>query len=79
MQPDPRPEISHTPTEGWHCSHLFYRFDHARLRALGPNEVADGRRSLIESLHDDIEGVSALQTFLISGQKADFGGPRSRA
>jgi chlorite dismutase len=73
MQSDPRPEISLTPTEGWHCSHLFYRFDHARLRALGPNEIADGRRSLIESVQGEIEGVAALQTFLVSGQKADFG------
>jgi hydrogen peroxide-dependent heme synthase len=73
MPSDPRPEISLTPTQGWHCSHLFYRFDHARLRALGPNEIADGRQRLIESLNDEIEGVTTLQTFLVSGQKADFG------
>lgn len=73
MQSDPRPEISLTPTEGWHCAHLFYRFDHARLRALGPNEIADGRRSLVDSLQAGIAGVKAIQTFLISGHKADFG------
>ena len=73
MHSDPRPEISRTPTEGWHCSHFFYRFDHAKLRALGPNEIADGRRSLIDSLHGELEGIRALQTFVVSGHKADFG------
>ncbi len=72
MAADPRPEISLTPTEGWHCSHLFYRFDRARLRALGPNEVVDGRRGLIETLGAESDGVAARQTFLVSGQKADF-------
>lgn len=31
-------EVSISPAQGWHVSHLFYRFDRARLAALG----ADG-------------------------------------
>ena len=57
---------------GWHCSHFFYRFDRARLRTLGPNEVVDGRRDLIEALKAKSDDVAARQTFLVSGQKADF-------
>jgi len=72
MESDPRPAISLTPTQGWHCSHFFYRFDRARLRALGPNEIADGRRSLVEAIEAETEGVAAVQSFVVSGQKADF-------
>lgn len=74
MSSAPRPEISLVPTEGWHCTHLFYRFDRARLRNLGPSEMSEGAREFVAAL--DPAGPDAptrLQTFVVSGQKADFG------
>jgi chlorite dismutase len=62
------------PTEGWHCSHLYYRFDRAALKALSETELAEGRRELIAAL--DGEGGEAperLQTSVVSGNDADFG------
>ncbi len=74
MSSDPRPEISLRPTEGWHCSHYFYRFHRARLRSLGASELSDGCSDFAAAL--DPEGDQAparLQTFVVSGHKADFG------
>jgi len=62
------------PTAGWHSSHLFYRFDRARLRTLGPSELGDGCKEFVATL--DLQHPQApqrLQTFLVSGHKADFG------
>jgi chlorite dismutase len=72
--PAPSSEASLSPTEGWHCSHLYYRFDRAALKALSPAELAEGRRQLIEVLDPDQEAAPArLQTSIVSGHKADFG------
>ncbi len=74
MPGDPRPEISLEPASGWHCSHLYYRIDRARLRALSPAELSDGCRQFVSTL--DAAGPNAparLQTMIVSGQKADFG------
>ena len=68
----PQPTIE--PTEGWHCSHLYYSFDRAALKALSETELAEGRRELIAAL--DSEGGEAperLQTSVVSGNEADFG------
>jgi chlorite dismutase len=74
MSSDPRPEISLKPESGWHCAHLFYRFDRARLRSLGPSELGDGCREFAEVLDPNQPGGPArLQTLLVSGHKADFG------
>ena len=35
--PAPQPvPISLEPSEGWHCSHFYYRFDRGVLAAFGP-------------------------------------------
>ncbi len=55
-------------------SHLFYRFDRARLAALSPEVRAEGIRLFCEAL--DPAGPLAptrLQTWLVPGHKADFG------
>jgi len=71
---DLRPDISLEPTEGWHCSHYFYRFDRARLRSLGPSEASDGYREFLAALDPDgADAPGRLQTFLVNGHKADFG------
>jgi hypothetical protein len=55
-------------------SHLFYRFDRARLAALTQAERVEGVRLFCEAL--DPAGPLAptrLQTWLVPGHKADFG------
>jgi hydrogen peroxide-dependent heme synthase len=67
-------EVSLEPLEGWHCSHLFYRFDRARLAGMSAAERAKGRDEIIAAL--DPAGPDAparLQTSIVSGHKADFG------
>jgi len=67
-------EVSTSPAQGWHVSHLFYRFDRARLAALTQAERAEGMRLFCEAL--DPSGPLAptrLQTWLVPGHKADFG------
>ena len=67
-------EISLSPTEGWHCNHLFYQFDRARLAGLDAAAIEKGRAELIASLDKDADGSPArLQTSVVSGHKADFG------
>ena len=67
-------EISLSPAEGWHCSHLYYRFDRASLKQLSAAEIAEGRRQFIAALDPSgAEAPSQLQTSIVSGQKADLG------
>jgi chlorite dismutase len=67
-------DVSLKPLEGWHCSHLFYRFDRAALKTASAAELAEGRSAFAAIL--DPAGPQAparLQTSLVSGHKADFG------
>jgi hydrogen peroxide-dependent heme synthase len=66
--------ISLEPTVGWHCTHLYYRFDRAALAKLSRQDVGRARDEAISIL--DPAGSSApqrLQTSIVSGHKADFG------
>ncbi len=74
MNPDPRPEASLRPTAGWHVGHFFYRFDRRHLRELGTSELGDGCREFVAALDPERPDAPArLQSFLVSGPKADFG------
>jgi len=67
-------EVSLQPSEGWHCSHLYYQLDRGTLAALPQAKLDEGRRQIIAAL--DPEGEQAterLQTSIVSGHKADFG------
>jgi peroxiredoxin len=67
-------EVSLKPSEGWHCSHLYYRFDRAALKQLSAAELSAGREHFTATL--DPAGSQAparLQTSIVSGHKADFG------
>jgi peroxiredoxin len=67
-------EVSLKPSQGWHCSHLYYRFDRVALKQLTPAELAQGREHFVATL--DPAGSQAparLQTSVASGHKADFG------
>lgn len=67
-------DVSLTPHAGWHCSHLYYRFDRGALRGLTPADRADGMRSMIEALDPAApHAPKRVQTSIVSGHKADFG------
>ncbi len=71
---EPDAPISLVPEEGWHCSHLYYRFDRGMLSEMSPNECSEAAAEFSAIL--DPKGVDApsrLQTSAVTGQKADFG------
>jgi hydrogen peroxide-dependent heme synthase len=70
----PNQEVSIEPLEGWHCSHIYYRFDRAALAQLNANDLAAGRAELIAALDPaGSEAPARMQTSVVSGHKADFG------
>lgn len=70
----PEAEVSLQPVEGWHCSHLYYRFDRGALRELDPMSREEGRHAVLSILDPSAEGAPArLQTSIVAGHKADFG------
>jgi hydrogen peroxide-dependent heme synthase len=73
--PAPQPvPISLEPTEGWHCTHVYYRFDRAMLARLEADELRVGREQFLAVLDPSGEGApQRLQTSVVSGHKADFG------
>ena len=67
-------EVSLLPDEGWHCSHLYYRFDRAMISGFEQGRLQQGREAIVAAL--DPQGNSAtarLQTSIVSGHNADFG------
>jgi hydrogen peroxide-dependent heme synthase len=67
-------DVSLEPLEGWHCSHLFYHFDRARLTTMNPAQIAGGCEQLVALLNQaGPEAPARLQTSVVSGHKADFG------
>jgi peroxiredoxin len=69
--------LSLEPHEGWHCSHLYYRFDRNVLRQLGgtnSSELQAGRDELTAILDPAAPDAPArMQVSIVSGHKADFG------
>jgi len=66
--------ISLEPTEGWHCTHLYYQFDRGALSALSAEELQRGREEMLAILDPaGSEAPQRLQTSVVSGHKADFG------
>ncbi len=70
-------EPSRTPDEGWHCTHFYYRFERAVLHRLSNDQRMIGRSELVDILGSDAaqspQSPQRLQTFFVSGHKADFG------
>lgn len=67
-------DVSLKLNEGWHCSHLYYRFDRGALARLAPAERSAGRAEVIGILDPESgEATTRLQTSVVSGHKADFG------
>ena len=74
MSQAPSPEASLKPSDGWHCSHLYYRFDRQALKGLTAAELQAGNSQLIGALDPARPGApQRLQTSIVSGHKADFG------
>ncbi len=70
----PSTEVSLKPSEGWHCSHLYYRFNRAALKSLTAAELDAGRKAFNDALYPgDQSAPAAMQTSIVSGHKADFG------
>ena len=66
-------EISLTPDEGWHCSHLYYTLDRARLKKYTSAEIKAGREALIADLNPESDHApERVQISIVSGHKADF-------
>lgn len=73
-RPSDLPEPSTTPSNGWHCMHMFYRLNRALLSQRTLEQRSRGREQLASIL--DPAGADAptrMQSFIISGHKADFG------
>ncbi len=72
--PAPGPaENSLTPADGWHCTHLFYRFDRAVLADMSSDTRAAGAAAFVTDLDPrDPAGPARLQVGVVSGHKADF-------
>lgn len=67
-------DVSLSPQEGWHCSHLYYSFNRARLKKCSASELAEGRKAFAAALEVGRPGAPAqLQISITSGHKADFG------
>lgn len=69
-QPQAPVEPSIIPESGWHCSHFFYRW----RRDVAPKTLLSAaRRDFIHALSPSGDDrPERMQTFLISGHKADF-------
>ncbi|HEY1600320.1 MAG TPA: hydrogen peroxide-dependent heme synthase [Pirellulales bacterium] len=68
------PEISLSPVEGWHCSHLYYRFDRGVLAGMHADDLRAGRQELVALLDPSAAAApQRLQTSIVAGHKADFG------
>lgn len=73
-RPADLPEPSMEPSSGWHCTHSFYRWNRGVLAGLSPEQRQSGIRAMEEILNSDSpESPTRLQSFIVSGHKADFG------
>jgi hydrogen peroxide-dependent heme synthase len=72
------------PQQGWHCLHLFYHVDRARLGLISTEHRQQGLDDLRRALRAKPPGApEQIQCFAVPGHKADFGimmaGPDLRA
>lgn len=73
-RPSELPEPSVELTEGWHCLHVFYQFNRAVLQQMSAEQLSSGANALAAALDPQgSEATKRLQTFIVSGHKADFG------
>ena len=59
---------------GWHCSHLYYSFDREKVYQFSESqlqEICDSMIACLDSAGE--ESPLRIQSFVVSGHKADFG------
>lgn len=67
-------EVSLCPSEGWHCSHLYYTFNRQELAKFDADQLRRGCEAFVAVLDPAAPGApTRLQTSIVSGNKADFG------
>ncbi|HEY2684862.1 MAG TPA: hydrogen peroxide-dependent heme synthase [Steroidobacteraceae bacterium] len=67
-------EASLQPSEGWHCSHLYYRWNRGAVQAMSAADLQQGGEEVRAILDPTGPHATArLQTSIVSGHKADFG------
>jgi hydrogen peroxide-dependent heme synthase len=68
------PEPSIQPVSGWHCTHMYYRFNRAILNQMSSAQRSEGVRQFSEILDaNNSQSPVRFQSFIVSGHKADFG------
>lgn len=67
------PEPSVIPVQGWHCSHYFYRWDRRAIASLDGLKRPSAIQHFCDVVNDLHDRPQRLQTFIISGHKADLG------
>lgn len=68
--PPPTIKIS----DGWHCLHLYYRINQRELLQINESERKSGLEQVLTALDPQRPGAPIrLQSFVVSGHKADFG------
>ncbi|MEZ6134167.1 MAG: hydrogen peroxide-dependent heme synthase [Pirellulaceae bacterium] len=75
VRPSDLPPPSVEPTEGWHCTHMFYRINRHILHSM---QLGTAQQIAAEALSSVLDPTAThaptrLQSFLVSGHKADFG------
>jgi peroxiredoxin len=62
------------PTEGWHCTHIYYEINRQVLASLSSDAIAAGREQVIQVLDPEhADSPARLQVSIVSGHKADLG------
>jgi hydrogen peroxide-dependent heme synthase len=67
------PEPSIIPVQGWHCGHFFYRWDRRVLGAIDPVKMDSAKQQFCDCFNDLHDRPQRLQTFIVSGHRADLG------
>lgn len=72
--PSQMPEPSIQPATGWHCTHSYYRINRWLLSQMSSAQRAAGVAQMADILSSSHElSPIRLQSFIVSGHKADFG------
>lgn len=73
VRPSDLPEPSIQPSNGWHCTHIFYRLNRAVLAALTSEQRATAAGQLEQILNPgNAAAPTRMQSFIVAGHKADF-------
>ncbi|MCA9160034.1 MAG: heme-dependent peroxidase, partial [Planctomycetales bacterium] len=70
-RPSDLPEPSTTPSNGWHCTHMYYRLNRSHWSQRTPGQRSQGREQLARILDPTSpDAPMRMQSFIVSGHKA---------